>query len=656
MSNKKTIIVFSPLPPKENGIADYVGEQLYYLKKFFDIIAVVDNGAPYPDDLSRLAKILRLEEYFRIRKALSGFTHVYHIGNNPDHGYILPILLSKPGLVVIHDLGLHHLYDSQTLTKGSFSAYSYELRKQYGRSGKLLGDQVKDANWKGSFMPHELRLNGEIIRSASSVIVHSEYSRNEIIKEWPAQKVVVIPHHLSPKLKNYPATRRESYKKELGLPADRVVIISLGFITEAKQARAILKALSVLKAEGLKFVYVLAGTYRPDEYDVKRDISLYGLEKEVEITGFLSNEEFFSYLVATDVVVNLRYPYGGETSGTLTRALGMGRCSIVVDVGAFSEIPDDCVVKVSWSDSFHEELLRVFRGVVTSQRIRSGYESNSYDWSNERQKITSTVSKYAEVIINTKTDNDFKPRLMGRLGAEKRAYIPTKEIEQLAPKHLELLNKLIRSGCGFIWWREGMVQLPNNNLSQVLLYSEDILVAELLSVIFGYDKKQLVITGNKKSTGEYYSFSKDSFQKERYIIALMKTSALYNDPMPFIFELAWRLEVGSEALISLVIDLPFSNNSADINVRVWISCLEAAGFDLIEMCQSPNSISLHDYEKTEFPELACRVVKVSNVVERFPNEYYLNASNEVLKLLPASDNLPLSEASEPIMIVEGEVG
>jgi hypothetical protein len=69
MPNKKTIIIFSPLPPRENGIADYVREQLHFLKKFFDIIAVIDNGAPYPDALSKTAKVLRLEEYLGVRKS-----------------------------------------------------------------------------------------------------------------------------------------------------------------------------------------------------------------------------------------------------------------------------------------------------------------------------------------------------------------------------------------------------------------------------------------------------------------------------------------------------------------------------------------------------------------------------------------------------------
>ena len=51
-------------------------------------------------------------------------------------------------------------------------------------------------------------------------------------------------------------------------------------------------------------------------------------------------------MAACDVLVNLRYPTMGETSGSVIRALSLGRPLIVSDVGWFSELPDDVVLKV----------------------------------------------------------------------------------------------------------------------------------------------------------------------------------------------------------------------------------------------------------------------------------------------------------------------
>ena len=49
----------------------------------------------------------------------------------------------------------------------------------------------------------------------------------------------------------------------------------------------------------------------------------------------------WSLMAACDVLVNLRYPTMGETSGSVIRALSLGKPLVVSDVGWFSELPDD---------------------------------------------------------------------------------------------------------------------------------------------------------------------------------------------------------------------------------------------------------------------------------------------------------------------------
>ena len=51
-------------------------------------------------------------------------------------------------------------------------------------------------------------------------------------------------------------------------------------------------------------------------------------------------------MAACDVLVNLRYPTMGETSGSVIRALSLGKPLVVSDVGWFRELPDDVVLKV----------------------------------------------------------------------------------------------------------------------------------------------------------------------------------------------------------------------------------------------------------------------------------------------------------------------
>jgi hypothetical protein len=51
-------------------------------------------------------------------------------------------------------------------------------------------------------------------------------------------------------------------------------------------------------------------------------------------------------MAACDVLVNLRSPTMGETSGSVIRGLALGKSMLVSDVGWFSEIPDNAVLKI----------------------------------------------------------------------------------------------------------------------------------------------------------------------------------------------------------------------------------------------------------------------------------------------------------------------
>ena len=51
-------------------------------------------------------------------------------------------------------------------------------------------------------------------------------------------------------------------------------------------------------------------------------------------------------MAACDVLVNLRSPTMGETSGAVIRGLALGKPMLVSDVGWFSELPDDAVLKI----------------------------------------------------------------------------------------------------------------------------------------------------------------------------------------------------------------------------------------------------------------------------------------------------------------------
>jgi SAM-dependent methyltransferase len=71
-----------------------------------------------------------------------------------------------------------------------------------------------------------------------------------------------------------------------------------------------------------------------------------GIEANARVIGFAPIDDFVGYLAACDIVLNLRYPTLGESSGTLLRSLGLGKAVLVSEIGSFQEFPDDVCVKV----------------------------------------------------------------------------------------------------------------------------------------------------------------------------------------------------------------------------------------------------------------------------------------------------------------------
>ena len=90
---------------------------------------------------------------------------------------------------------------------------------------------------------------------------------------------------------------------------------------------------------------ILVGEPHP-EFPIEPMIRSMGLSASVRVLGFAPIEDFVGYLAACDIVLNLRYPTVGESSGTLLRSLGLGKAVLVSEIGSFQEFPDDVCLKV----------------------------------------------------------------------------------------------------------------------------------------------------------------------------------------------------------------------------------------------------------------------------------------------------------------------
>jgi SAM-dependent methyltransferase len=101
-------------------------------------------------------------------------------------------------------------------------------------------------------------------------------------------------------------------------------------------------------------------------------------------------------MAACDVVINLRYPTVGETSGTLLRSLGLGKPVLVSEIGSFREYPDDVCLKVPIDASEEEHILGYMKMLVDRPEVARELGARARAWVAKECSWELVARKYSE--------------------------------------------------------------------------------------------------------------------------------------------------------------------------------------------------------------------------------------------------------------------
>jgi glycosyltransferase involved in cell wall biosynthesis/SAM-dependent methyltransferase len=396
---------FTPLPPSKSGIADYNAELLPYLARGAEITVFVEQANEVRENRNR--------EDFPVHNAVHfdeiHLRHpfdlcIYHQGNNPYHEFIYERALETPGLLALHEHCLHHLIAWRTLAREDQDGYWNEMFYAYGRQGARMAgmrDRAVSSEYQQFLMP----LNRRLTERSLGVVVHNAYAASQLEglnEDWNGDTPVeIIPHHLSPKAFELDRMDKLECRRSLGIPDDAWAIASLGFITESKRIPTVLSAFKRLLRLVPNAIYLVVGEDHW-RWSVAPLIEELGLQSHVRITGYATERDFFRYLKAVDVIVNLRFPTAGETSGTLIRALGAGKPVIVTDFGQFGELPDDVVMKVPIGPDEERDLLRRLQALSFRPTLRESLSRRAAEWTRTECEISRSAARYlnlAERII-----------------------------------------------------------------------------------------------------------------------------------------------------------------------------------------------------------------------------------------------------------------
>jgi glycosyltransferase involved in cell wall biosynthesis len=334
------LVVFTPLPPTRSGIATYAAELLPELARALPVVAVVarrEDVVPLPG-----VEVIAVLEY-HARPELRAWPHLHQVGNSLDHAHAFLSALRRPGIVTLHDPVLHHLVEALTLGHDNPAGYEAALLAEHGEAGR----QVARLRRRGIFDP-ALRwlmpLHRQVLDRSRGVILHSRFAAGRVHQPG-GPPLRVVPHHLSPAVMAVDGLSRAEARRRLNLPETALVVLSLGHATPAKRIDVVLEAVARLAGELPNLLHVVAGAPDPG-LDLSGLIGRLGLDGRVRVTGWLSEESFLLHARAANLLVNLRHPVAGESSGALARELGTGLPAVVDDAGPASEYPDAILAKL----------------------------------------------------------------------------------------------------------------------------------------------------------------------------------------------------------------------------------------------------------------------------------------------------------------------
>jgi glycosyltransferase involved in cell wall biosynthesis len=270
---------------------------------------------------------------------LAGFDLVvYNFGNHlPFHGEIFEVSRQHPGVIILHDYVMHHFFAALYLEKRREPvAYVVEMEHWYGPAGRAAAERSLKSErvWESDAVVN-FPLVERCTEGALGVVAHSEYLLEAVRLAFPGPtRKINLPYEM-------PEHHQPAGRESLGVPADQLLLVTIGHVNPNKRVHAVLEAM------GPQMHYVVAGPSDPAyQKRLDRIVAERNLGGRVQFLGRVSDELLHTCLAAADVCLNLRQPAIEGASASVIEEMLYGKPVVVNDIGFYRELPGDCVVKV----------------------------------------------------------------------------------------------------------------------------------------------------------------------------------------------------------------------------------------------------------------------------------------------------------------------
>jgi len=363
------VAYYSPFPPERTGVADYSALLAPALARRLDVT---------------------IQRRGRKRAPRGADVCLYHVGNNPDaHAWIVDALRRHPGVVVLHDFVLHHLVAGMTVGRRDGHAYLDLMEREHGVVGRLLAHGVLDKRipplWESR--PEEFPLASFVLEHATGLIVHSHTVADAARAAGYDGRIWIVPHPAWPVPEVAPERRGQG-----------VAVGCFGVVNSSKRIPELLEAFARLRLRGTDQTLLLVGPTSPG-FDLDRRLQRLGLAGDGLVReGWVDEGRLWALMAGADVCVNLRHPTMGETSGSVIRAMSLGKPLVVSDVGWFAELPAGVALKIPVDDGETDALAAGLELLVAREDVRAEMGRAALELARREHDLERVADLYAAAL------------------------------------------------------------------------------------------------------------------------------------------------------------------------------------------------------------------------------------------------------------------
>jgi glycosyltransferase involved in cell wall biosynthesis len=333
---KRRVAFVSPMPPERTGVADYSARILPTLLPWFDVDVIVQQKETIlPPGIDHL----QVHDAGWLREHADDYDHIiYQFGNSPFHSYMMDLLIDHPGVIVLHDFFLSSMIAYEQVTGAMPGVWTRALMHSHGYSAVQASVHADGGDGAKQAYPCNL----EILQNASHVIVHSDYAR-QLARDWYGPDAGASWSYAQLPRAVPEVNDRAAARAALGIPQDAFVVCNFGFVAPTKHCLELLeawKASSLHQDRNCHLIFV--GANHGSTYGQMMVDGMRGADR-IRISGWTSDDDYFRYVQAADVGVQLRTGSRGETSGTVLDCMIYGLPTVINANGSMAEFPHDAV-------------------------------------------------------------------------------------------------------------------------------------------------------------------------------------------------------------------------------------------------------------------------------------------------------------------------